>query len=137
MNPLLLDKQVEPDPIPVTMSLSPEGQLAVGFKRGGLLVLRAYRHYPIGALDKLTLKQFCHILQFVTYSDVEQLRNTCRCFHDRTRALRLQWELLPLRGPLHRSFASYSFMKWCRLEGGEGLSDVGPLRDIHGKEICL
>ena len=28
-------------------------------------------------------------------------------------------------------------MKWCRLEGGEGLSDVGPLRDVNGKEICL
>jgi len=66
MNPLLLDKQVEPDPIPVTMSLSPEGQLAVGFKRGGLLVLRAYRHYPIGALDKLTvMRQLHNILRLV------------------------------------------------------------------------
>lgn len=136
-NPLIAKtKQSDtPDTFPCAVAYSEDGKLAVGYRRGGVYVFPPYRNYKLGSLEALHTYVFEIIISFCGYREGEQLRNSCWCLHNVTRALHRKWAFHPMRGEAFHAQAVYLFVKWCRLEGGDGVN-VGPLLDSSGKELC-
>eukprot|EP01034_Spumella_vulgaris_P028198 gene28198-35014_t len=125
---------------PCSVAFSPVGNLAVGYKNGGVYVYEAYKAYEVGHLKKLQ----SHILErvilsYLEYRDLTALRDCCNCLHNFTQELRLSWKIFPRRAS-HINQVVVLFVRWSRIgaEGVRGLNETTfPLLDCDGRAMCL
>jgi hypothetical protein len=77
------------------------------------------------------------LLDYLTYSDIEQLRNSCVFLHNFTRELRLTYRIFPLeRRPIYNKIISL-FLKWARV-GKDGMPTLAnyEIKDKYNQSIC-
>jgi hypothetical protein len=76
------------------------------------------------------------VISFLSYPDIETLRNCCLYLHNFTKDLRLSWRLF---GPL-RAFAVMRvlslFLDSAKLDNDGVVRPHFPLNDSEGKELC-
>lgn len=102
----------------------------------GIVIHRAFRSFPMGDLDVLPECSLHRIIDFLDYSTVIQLRNTCRYLHNFTKKRRFRWNLYPLRGSKFKE-VYYLYWKYSHLANGEQNYDgVFPIVDSQQKLIC-
>jgi len=120
----------------VSVTFSPDGKLAVGFKNGGVIVHANYRQYKVGFLSILPLKVFDIMMRYFTYDEAKLLRDTCKYFHNLTGRLRTTWSIYPMRSFYYES-TIYLFQKWSRsADGGDRMKVEGVFRDWDGNQVC-
>lgn len=123
---------------PCWIQYLPHGELAIGYKSGGLYILQARRSSQVGDLQYLELKSLEKIIvDYLTYSDIENLRNTCQFLHDYTRELRYNYKIFPFYRQKMINKIIYLFVRWSRVgkEGGEHY-DGFVYQDIYQQPIC-
>ena len=77
------------------------------------------------------------ILEYLSYPEIELLRNTCIYFHNFTRELRLTYRIFPLYRQKHYNLLISLFFKYARI-GREGLPQLAnyELKDKFNRLIC-
>jgi len=103
------------DQYPVSVSVSSDGKIAVGYRRGGVLIYNPYKNYDVGAFTVMKDTIFDNILSYCDYGDFEALRECCVAMHNHTRRLRNEWVLSPLRGKEIKTIAVCQFIKWAHV----------------------
>lgn len=123
----------------------------------GIYVYQKNRNSPMGMLEKLQvsvqniyisyLNIFKSILQiksmekiileYLTYQDIEILRNTCVYLHNFTRELRLTYRIFPSYRQKQYNKLIYLFFNYSRV-GKEGLPQLSniELKDKYNCKIC-
>jgi len=131
------EKRVKGNRQACTLSVSQEGQLLVGYKSGGIYIYESYETHPMGALIKMQTKTLEYVIcNFLTYEDIQALRNCCMYLHNFTKELRLNWKLFPVNRVVMVTRVVSLFVRWAIVDD-EGCKRVDyPLRDYHGKDVC-
>ena len=120
---------------PVSVTFSPDGKIAVGYKSGGIVVHNAYKAFALGRLEKLTQLNFTLIMTYLNYRDAVNLRDCCWFLHNFTCKRRDAWLLHPMRQS-HHHYGVYGFVKWCSLPNGEQ-KKFGEFVDENNKPVCM
>jgi hypothetical protein len=92
----------------------------------------------MGLFEKLETKMMDKIvLDYLQYSDIEILRNTCVYLHNYTRELRLSYRIFPLPRQRFYNKIIYLFLKWARI-GREGLPQLSKyeIKDKYNQLVC-
>lgn len=78
-----------------------------------------------------------HIIKlYLTYRDVEQLRNCCTYLHNFTRDMRMQWQLAPPPRDLMINMVLHLFVQWSRVDDEGAYAPDFQLEDQHGQPVC-
>ena len=76
------------------------------------------------------------VLSYLSYPDIESLRNCCLYLHNFTKELRLSWRLFPAERTLTLQFLVHMFVSYSKRDS-EGVERPHfPLCDADQKEIC-
>eukprot|EP01039_Chlorochromonas_danica_P002549 gene2549-2790_t len=123
---------------PCWMSISSTGQLAIGYKSGGVYVFEQGRSRDAGLLNRLESRSLEKIVcDYLAYSDIVSLRNACVFLHDFTRELRYSYKFFP---PSQRGYINHvlDFFLHSSRHGADGLNNIRNLQlvDALQKPIC-
>lgn len=136
-NPLTpLELQASKQPCHVTFGR--DSSLAVGFNSGGIYIFKPNEVCLVGVLDKLEFNVLSKIIiDYLTYPDIVQMRNSCRFLHNFTRELRFQFKIFPPHRRITMNKFLHNFLHWARIgaEGADNLVDIVLLDKFH-HPIC-
>ena len=76
------------------------------------------------------------IVKYLTYPDIEALRNCCLYLHNFTKDLRLQWRLFPSPRDKIVTRVISLFIHWSKLDSEGVQRPIFPLKDAKLNEIC-
>lgn len=103
------------DPAVVSLDFSGDGKLAMGYRQGGVLILKPYKIANVGLLTNMEHSSFNLVLAFCEYAEYEALRECCTSLHNYTARRRGEWLLSPLGGVRRQRIALAQFMQWSKL----------------------